>query len=150
VRHSALPLPKAAVPEALIIEWGFFDLRDSASLVFWESFMDNEKGLVDKLTDFVKSVTDPESGTSIDMPHNESGAEIKRAAVTKKRGPAPMRANKRLASARAAAKASKERAKQSAPKPKASKKKTTKKAFAKKSAAEKAGKRKATKKKARR
>jgi PAS domain-containing protein len=25
VRHSALPLPKAAVPEALIIEWGFFE-----------------------------------------------------------------------------------------------------------------------------
>jgi hypothetical protein len=34
--------------------------------------------------DGAKSMVSPESGTSIDMPHNESGAEIERAARTKR------------------------------------------------------------------
>lgn len=51
--------------------------------------MDDEKSLLEKVKDtaaaLVDSIVNPETGTSIDMPHNESGAEIERAASTKKR-----------------------------------------------------------------
>lgn len=51
--------------------------------------MDDEKSLLEKVKDtaaaLVNSIANPESGTSIDMPHNESGADIERAASTKKR-----------------------------------------------------------------
>ena len=60
--------------------------------------MDDEKSTLEKVTDAVKgamgtvvegakSMASPESGTPINMPHNESGAEIERAARAKK-GPA--------------------------------------------------------------
>jgi len=51
--------------------------------------MDDEKSLLEKVKDtaaaLVNSIANPESGTSINMPHNESGADIERAASTKKR-----------------------------------------------------------------
>jgi hypothetical protein len=58
--------------------------------------MDGEKSTLEKVTETVKeametivegakSMVSPESGTPINMPHNESGAEIERAAKMKKR-----------------------------------------------------------------
>ena len=50
-----------------------------------EKVTDSVKGAVETIVDAAKSMASPESGTPIGMPHNESGAEIERAARTEKR-----------------------------------------------------------------
>src|ERR1700733_11135085 len=50
-----------------------------------ETVTDALKGIAGTVVEGGKSIASPTSGTPIDMPHNESGAEIERAARTKKR-----------------------------------------------------------------
>src|SRR5581483_7281127 len=99
--------------------------------------MDDDKSMLEQIKDtaaaMVSSIASPESGTQMDMPRNQSGADIKRAAARKRPAKRVVpRANKRSAAeARVAAK-KKTAAKKSAPKKAAAKKKTAVKKTAKK------------------
>ena len=65
-----------------------------------ETVTDALKGIAGIVGEGVKSIASPASGTPIDMPHNESGAEIVRAARTRKR-PAQKAAVRKAAKAKA-------------------------------------------------